>query len=122
MEDATLQFGQKSEDVYHPYDLGTGQSQTSEEISEKLENHFTTIHSGAVETELSKNYMKRLNKAHRVFKGMINTVLFFWVMVKQQIGVAWLNPNWKKSKLSLCIVPSYFSVQAPVWKDVMVTF
>ena len=71
--------------VYHPYDLSTGKAQTAEEVIEKMEEHFTIIQSAAIGAELSENNMKHLDKAHRVLKGMFNTMLFFWSMVKQQI-------------------------------------
>ena len=94
-------------DVYHPYNLTTGKSQTAEEVSDKLESHFTTIHLAAVETELSENSMKRLGKAHRVFKGMICTVLFFWVMVKQQIASLALSPDMETIMREI-IIPGYY--------------
>jgi hypothetical protein len=94
-------------DVYHPYNLTTGKSQTAEEISEKLESHFATIHSAAVDTELSENSMKRLDKAHRVFQGMFNTVLFFWVMVKQQIATLSLSPEMEVIMREI-LIPGYY--------------
>jgi hypothetical protein len=71
--------------AYHPYDLNTGKPQSAEEIEEAVEKQFTIIQSAADYAELSENCIKRLEKAHRVFDGMIKTISFFWIMVQQMI-------------------------------------
>jgi hypothetical protein len=94
-------------DVYHPYDLHTGKAQTAEEISDKLEEHFCVIKTAAEVTELSENSLKRLDKAHRVFKSMINTIVFFWKMVKEQIAPLGYSPELEKVMHDI-LIPGYY--------------
>jgi Family of unknown function (DUF6399) len=94
-------------DVYHPYDLHTGKAQMAEEISDKLEENFSVIQFAAEVTELSENSLKRLDKAHRVFKSMINTILFFWAMVKEQIAALGLSPELEKIMHDV-LIPGYY--------------
>jgi Family of unknown function (DUF6399) len=99
-------------DVYHPYDLKTGKLQPAEEINAKLESHFSTIKSAADELELSENSMKRLDKAHRVFQGMINTIIFFWAMVKQQIASLGLSTDLEAIMYDILIPGFYLQMAA----------
>ena len=71
--------------AYHPYDLNTGAPRSADDVSIDLESKFAVIQSAAVNADLSENSIKRLDKAHRVFKGMIETITFFWTMVKQMV-------------------------------------
>ena len=93
--------------AYHPYALSTGASQSAEEISEALETQFSIIQSAALEAELSENSIKRLDKAHRVFDGMINTITFFWVMVKQMMAGLGLSPE-MESLMRDILIPGYY--------------
>jgi hypothetical protein len=79
--------------AYHPYDLCTGKSQTVEEVSEKIEGYLAIIESSATDAELSENSMKRLEKARRVFKLMMTTIVFFWTTIKQYIADLGLSPE-----------------------------
>jgi hypothetical protein len=72
-------------DAYHPYNLETGKSQTAKKVGAKLENQFLIIKRAAEEAGLSENSHKRLEKAHRVFKSMVATIAFFWMMIKAQV-------------------------------------
>ena len=93
--------------VYHPYDLSTGTPQSAEEISEALETQFSIIQSAALEAELSDNSIKRLDKAHSLFDGMINTITFFWVMVKQMMAGLGLSPE-MESLMRDILIPGYY--------------
>ena len=76
--------------VYHPYDLNTGAPQSAEEISE--------------------NCIKRLDKAHRVFDGMINTITFFWLMVKQMMTGLGLSPEMESLMCDILISGYYLQM------------
>jgi hypothetical protein len=99
-------------DAYHPYDLQTASSQSCEEINEALEKQFSIIQSAADNAELSDNSLKRLDKAHRVFNGMINTIAFFWRMVKQMVDVLGLSPEMESLMREILIPASYLRISA----------
>jgi len=99
-------------DVYHPYDLNTGLAQTAEEVGNKLEANFLIIQNAAEKTWLSENSMKRLDKAHRVFKGMTNTLIFFWTMVQQQIMSLSLSPKMNCVMQDILIPGFYLQIAA----------
>jgi hypothetical protein len=73
-------------DAYHPYNLETGKSQTAKNVGAKLEKQFLIIQRATEEAGLSENSHKRLEKAHRVFKGMVATIALFWMMIKAQVN------------------------------------
>ena len=79
--------------VYHPYDLETGAPQSADVVSDKMEAHYAKIQVIADDADLSDNSMSRLEKAHRVFKGMIHTMAFFWSFVAQHIASVGLTPE-----------------------------
>ena len=84
-KDKVKQAKKAMSEAYHPFDLNTGQSKTSEEISAELEIQYSVIIQIANEAKLSEKCHERLEKAHRVFKKMIGTLNFFWETVKIQI-------------------------------------
>jgi len=93
--------------AYHPYDLNTGAPRSADDVSIDLESKFAVIQSAAVNTELSENSMKRLEKAHRVFKGMIETITFFWRMVKQMIDGLGLSSE-MESLMREILIPGHY--------------
>ncbi len=72
-----------------------------------MESKFAIIQSAAVNADLSENSIKRLDKAHRVFKGMINTITFFWTMVKQMVDGLGLSPE-IESLMREVLIPGYY--------------
>lgn len=93
--------------TYHPYDLETGQAQTVEEISAKLEANFLIIQSAAENADLSDNSLNLLKKAHRVFSGLISTITFFWTVVTQQIASLGLSPE-MDSLMKEILIPGFY--------------
>lgn len=93
--------------AYHPYDLSTGAPRSADEVNIDLESKFTVIQLAAVNAELSENSIKRLDKAHRVFKGMIETIRFFWAMVKQMVDGLGLSPE-MESLMREILIPGYY--------------
>ena len=96
--------------VYHPYDLETGAPQTAEVVGEKMEAHYATIQTIADNADLSDNSMCRLEKAHRVFKGMIHTIAFFWSFVAQHIATIGLTPEMESIMRDILIPALYLKV------------
>ena len=97
--------------VYHPYDLETGVPQSAEVVSDKMEAHYAKIQAIADDADLSDNSMKRLEKAHRVFKGMIHTIAFFWSFVAQHLASIGLTPE-MESILRDILIPAFYLQQA----------
>ncbi|MFZ4405679.1 MAG: DUF6399 domain-containing protein, partial [Pseudobdellovibrionaceae bacterium] len=93
--------------AYHPYNLNTGVPRSADEINSDLESKFAIIQSAAVNAYLSENSIKRLDKAHRVFKGMIDTITFFWTMVKQMVDGLGLSPE-MESLMREVLIPGYY--------------
>ncbi|MCP4566965.1 MAG: hypothetical protein GY841_05230, partial [FCB group bacterium] len=58
--------------VYHPYNLNSGEQQDARKVSALLEECFDNIKTGA--RELSDRCQDRVNKAHRVVKKMVATI------------------------------------------------
>lgn len=67
---------------YHPFDLKTGEPLAASQVKERLDNHFTTLHSVADQAKLSQGADDRITKAQRVLPSMISTIVFFWSMVE----------------------------------------
>ncbi len=99
-------------DAYHPYDMQTGKAQTADVVSSQLEMHFNTIQAASEELDLSENSMKRLDKAHRVFKAMIKTIVFFWTMVTEQVASLELSPELEQVMNDVLIPVFYLQISA----------
>lgn len=93
--------------VYHPYDLETGVPQTADVVRDKMEAHYAKIYVIANDADLSDNSMSRLEKAHRVFKGMIHTIAFFWSFVAQHIASVGLTPE-MESIMRDILIPAFY--------------
>ena len=93
--------------VYHPYDLETGAPQSADVVSDKMEAHYAKIQVIADDADLSDNSMSRLEKAHRVFKGMIHTMAFFWSFVAQHIASVGLTPE-MESIMRDILIPAFY--------------
>jgi len=103
--------------AYHPYDLETGQAQTAEDVSSKLEMNFSIIQSAAENADLSDNSLSLLKKAHRVFRGMIRTITFFWAMVSQQIASLGLTPEMNALMKDILIPGFYLQIASKKAKN-----
>ncbi len=104
-------------DAYHPYDLETGKPQTAKKVGAKLEKQFLIIQHAAEEAGLSENSHKRLEKAHRVFKSMIATIAFFWMMIKAQVKELALPAELEELMHNVLIPAFYFRNAAKKARD-----
>lgn len=77
-----------------------------------METNFTTIQSAAEYADLSDNSISRLEKAHRVFSGMISTITFFWTMVTQQIASFGLSSEMESVMRDVLIPGFYLQITA----------
>jgi hypothetical protein len=93
--------------AYHPYDLNTGAPRSADDVNMDLESKFTVIQLAAINADLSENSIKRLDKAHRVFKGMIDTITFFWAMVKQMVDSLELSSEMELLMREI-LIPGYY--------------
>ena len=70
---------------YHPIDLQTGELNSADQVDAHLKAHFDTLEQIAGEANLSKNCKKRMAKARRVLAELVNTIVFFWMMVAAKV-------------------------------------
>lgn len=80
-----LQIGQ----VYHPYDIETGQKQNPETVEARLEGCFDKIESAT--EALSERCGKHVEKARKVVRKMKATVAFFFSMISivvEEMGIS----------------------------------
>lgn len=70
---------------YHPYDLETGAARSPEEVAATLEHHLTEVATVASEAHLSEHCRQKIHKAHRVLRGLVATLAFFWLTVRAKV-------------------------------------
>lgn len=96
--------------VYHPYNLKTGKPQTAKTVGAKLEKKFDIIQRVADEAGLSENSQKKLEKANRVFPQLIDTISFFWVMVKTLLAKLGLSKELEAIMREILIPACYLQM------------
>jgi hypothetical protein len=105
VRNAKAEIGQ----VYHPYNLDTGQMQDDRKVSELLEKCFDEIKAGA--RELSDRCKARVEKAHRVVKNMVATVAFFFQTIDLYMENMGLSAR-DKELMHNYLIPAYYLMQA----------
>jgi hypothetical protein len=83
----------KISQVYHPIDLESGRFQDAETVCHKLTELFRIIEKTAVESSLSINCLKRIEKAKRVLPQMIATIVFVHQLLRAKIDALSLAPE-----------------------------
>lgn len=71
--------------VYHPYDLGTGASRSTEQVQQDLLQHFDTIEQNASAANLKETALDKIKKARRVCTSLVGTIAFYWMMLNELI-------------------------------------
>ncbi|HBI21979.1 MAG TPA: hypothetical protein DDY37_05265 [Legionella sp.] len=71
--------------VYHPYDLNTGAARQTEQVQQELLQHFDTIEKNATAANLRDTALDKIKKAKRVCRGLVATMVFYWMMLNQRI-------------------------------------
>jgi len=67
---------------YHPFDLDSGKPLSAQDVSARLAGHFDQLEQVATQAKLSKHAVEKLAKARRVLDAMINSISFFWAMIR----------------------------------------
>jgi len=112
VKSAKAEIGQ----VYHPYNLKTGQSQDSQTVSELLTECFDKIHNAT--TELSDRCKNRVNKAQRVVGSMVATIAFFFQMIDIYLDNMQLSDRDRHLMHNYLIPGQYLKLAASKERDV----
>jgi len=111
VREANAEIGQ----VYHPYNLKTGEEQAAEKVEELLEDCFDRINNA---TEgLSDRCTKRVEKAYRVVKKFIGNITFFFHMIALYMDNMDLDEDEKKLMREQLIPGQYLLLAAGKEKD-----
>lgn len=103
--------------VYHPYQLQTGEAQDTETVDEALRAQFKTLETIADAAKLRESSRQRLEKAKRVVVGMVATIAFFWLTVTAKIEALGLTEEAEQMVLEKLLPAYYLSVVAEKTKD-----
>lgn len=71
--------------AYHPYDLKTGCERKPEQVQQELQQHFESIEKNISVAQLKESAVEKVAKAKKVCVGLIATLTFFWVMIREKI-------------------------------------
>jgi len=70
---------------YHPYDLETGASRSTEAIAAALDQHFANLEAVAAEAHLSDHCLQKIAKAKRVVVAMVATLAFYFLTLRAKV-------------------------------------
>ena len=91
--------------VYHPYNTKTGKKQTTEKVTDLLENCFERLNTAA--KDLSDTCKNRVAKAERVLDKMTATITFFFGMVSIYLENSTFTER-EKSQIEEVLIPGYY--------------
>jgi hypothetical protein len=103
-------------EIYHPFNLKTGQNQDSKTVSGLLVDCFDRIHTATV--DLTDRCKKRVNKAQRVVGSMVATIAFFFQMVDIYLDNMQLSSRDKHLMNNYLIPGHYLKLAAGKQRDV----
>jgi hypothetical protein len=112
VRNAKAEIGQ----VYHPYNLKTGQRQDSETVSDLLADCFDRIHTATA--DLTDRCKKRVNKAQRVVGSMVATIAFFFQMIDIYLDNMQLSDRDKHLMHNYLIPGHYLKIAASKERDI----
>ena len=72
-------------EVYHPYDLDTGQAQTPSQVETRFEKIWTRLGELAQAADLPQRARERIAKAQRVTTQLIATLTFFFTTLQARV-------------------------------------
>ena len=104
VQQANREIGKK----YHPFDPETGVKQDQKKISELLESNFEKIY-GAIDG-LTDRCKKRVEKAHRVVKGMVGNIAFFFILISQYMDNMELTAH-EQQIMNDYLIPGFYLQQ-----------
>ncbi len=91
--------------VYHPYNLDTGERQNSETVSDLLADCFGSIHTATA--DLTERCKDRVNKAQRVVGSMVATIAFFFQMIEIYLDNMQLSDR-DKHLMNNYLIPGHY--------------
>jgi hypothetical protein len=80
-------------DLYHPYDLRTGQAQPPERVAARFAHCWERLQRLAEQADLPARARQRIEKAQRVTTQLIATIAFFFATVQSRIEALNLAPE-----------------------------
>ncbi len=111
VQQANREIGQ----VYHPYDLESGQKQDADTVEKRLNDCFEKIHTAT--ENLSKRCKERIDKAQRVVGKMTATITFFFSIILLYVENMALSPELETIMLERLIPGFYLRRAAKNEKD-----
>ena len=72
-------------EIYHPYDLETGEPRSAEEVSAALEKQFSELEAVAAEASLPERSLKQIQKAKRLVVEMVATIAFVFLGIRARV-------------------------------------
>jgi hypothetical protein len=103
--------------VYHPYQLQTGEVQDAATVNQALRTQFKALETIAAAAGLRESSRQRLEKAKRVVAGLVATIAFFWLTVTAKIEALGLAEEAERMVLEKLLPAYYLSVVAEKTKD-----
>ena len=104
--------------IYHPYNLQTGEAQDAEKVNDGLNTEFEKLASIAKEMELRESAQKKIAKAKRVVTQMVATVAFYWLLVNAKIEALGLTEDVEKVVFENLLPAYYLFTTAKKKKDI----
>lgn len=92
---------------YHPFDLQTGQPNDSDQMAAHLKERFRDLEQIADQAKLSTASKGQIAKARRVMKCMVNTILWFWSMVRTKVDLLGLSRT-QQSAFYEALLPAHY--------------
>lgn len=80
-------------DAYHPYNLSTGQAQSSESVGERLQACWEQLTNLAHQAQLPQRSFQQLRKAQRMTDALLATIAFFFMTVTAKVEALNLAPE-----------------------------
>ena len=81
---------------YHPYDIYTGEANSSNKLKTELTNQFDQVDAIAKEINLKELGKNKLKKARKMVSSMVKTFDFYWNMVSIILQVLCLPRGYLK--------------------------
>lgn len=104
--------------IYHPYNLQTGEVQNAEKANDPLNREFEKLASIAEKMELRESAQKKIAKAKRVVIEMVATVAFYWLTVNAKIEALGLAEDVEKVVFENLLPAYYLFTAAEKKKDI----
>lgn len=98
----------KVSDVYHPFDLDSGEPKTMEQLESQLNEPYALFDAIGSEVGLSDKKEKQLEKARRLIPNMVKTLGVFWQLVLCYVMELRLTPDEMTAFYRHLLVGYYF--------------